>query len=123
MLAADREALICDFAETYGIYDIQALPITMLATLAVGLRETSRIRMKMSGTKVANLELFTAAIVDRLSMLVWFQTEDAGKGFNRPLSLVELLIGDTTENDIQPFFAKEEFEKEWSERTGVNHGY
>ncbi len=123
MLAADREALVCDFAETYGIYDLQALPVTLLATLAVGLRDTSRIKMKMAGTKVSNLELFTAAAVDRLSTLLWYQTEDARSGYNRPRSIVELLIGASNENDkIQSFLTAEEYEEEWSARTGVGHG-
>lgn len=43
MIATDQDALICDMAETYGIFDLQALPVATLATLAVGLRENSRI--------------------------------------------------------------------------------
>ena len=37
MIALDQNALICDFAETYGIYNYRALPVSLLATLAVGL--------------------------------------------------------------------------------------
>ena len=44
MLAADRDALICDLAETYHVLDLTALPVPLLATLAAGLRGDSRIR-------------------------------------------------------------------------------
>lgn len=124
MLAADREALICDFAETYGIYDLQALPVSLSATLAAGLRESSRIKMKMSGTKVPKCELLLAAIVDRLSVLLWFQTKNAQNGYNRPRSIVEVLIGDSNINDkIQTFQTAKEYEEEWRNRTGVSHVY
>lgn len=49
MLSADRDALICDMAETYHIYDVRALPVKMLATLACGLRDDSRIKLKITG--------------------------------------------------------------------------
>jgi len=49
MIALDEDALICDFAETYHIYDYRGLPAANAATLAAGLRGNSRIRMKMQG--------------------------------------------------------------------------
>ena len=48
MLKKDEEALICDFAETYHIYDYKRLPLTTVAALAVGLRENSRLKMAMN---------------------------------------------------------------------------
>lgn len=93
MLATDRDALVCDLAETYGIYDMRALPVTTLATLAAGLREDSRIKKKLSGARVGPDTLLLAAIADRLSLLVWSRTEDAQKGRNRPASIVDALTG------------------------------
>jgi hypothetical protein len=49
MLSTDRDALICDMAETYHVYDMRALPTKTVATLACGLREDSRIKLKMAG--------------------------------------------------------------------------
>lgn len=46
MVAEDEHALICDLAETYGIYDYHKLPARTVAILATGLREDSRIFMK-----------------------------------------------------------------------------
>lgn len=51
MLATDRAAVICDFAETYGILDIERVPVRTLCTLAAGLGLNSRIRLKQSGMK------------------------------------------------------------------------
>ena len=47
MLAVDRDALMCDLAETYGILDLYAHPAQLIATLATGLREDSRIYARM----------------------------------------------------------------------------
>ena len=65
MVRADEDALICDFAETYHIYDYKRLPLSTAAALAVGLRDTSRIKMKLSGAVVANDIQLMAAAVDR----------------------------------------------------------
>lgn len=122
MLATDRDALICDLAETYGIFDLNALPIPLLATLSVGLRENSRIKMRMSGEKPIRNEILLAAIADRLSLLVWFMTEDGQNGVNRPESLVEMLLGGTLEySDIETFDSADAFEEEWRRRTEVSH--
>ena len=45
MLRRHREALECDLAETYGLFDLRMLPARKLATLAMGLRESSRVMM------------------------------------------------------------------------------
>lgn len=123
MLSADRDALICDLAEVYGIFDHRALPVPLLATLAVGLREDSRIKRKISGMKLTRMELLTAAAVDRLSLLIWFNSEDGRKGENRPGSVLGVLLGEEPEKKpLEGFEAAEEFEAEWARRTGVSHG-
>ena len=38
MLNAGEDELVCDFAETYHILDLRALPVPLAATLAWGLR-------------------------------------------------------------------------------------
>lgn len=112
MLAEDREALICDLAETYGIFDMRALPAGLLATLSVGLRNNSRIKMKLAGAKTDPDLLMLAAAVDRLSLLVWAQTKDGAKGRNRPASIVDQLNrgGSRKEKDVAAFESPEEFE-------------
>ena len=39
MIKTDEDALICDLAETYQIYDYKSLPAYMVATFSVGLRK------------------------------------------------------------------------------------
>ena len=98
MIRKDENALICDFAETYHIYDLKRLPVTVAAALAVGLRDDSRIKMALSGAKAPTDILLLAAAVDRLSLLVWAQTKDAEKGRNRPKSILEAINPKESEN-------------------------
>ena len=123
MIARDRDALVCDLAETYGIFDMRALPVTLLATLASGLREDSRIKMKLAEEKIPRQELLAAAAVDRLSLLLWAKTEDGRNGINRPPSMVKLLSGMEQEKPRnQGFATAEDYEAEWERLTGVRHG-
>lgn len=89
MWAYDSDALICDFAETYHIYDLDVLPPLTAATLAEGLRKDSRIKVKMSGAARDENTMILAAIFDAVRVIVWAKTKDAERGRNRPKSLVE----------------------------------
>ncbi len=93
MIRTDRDALRCDLAETYHIFDFYGLPATTLAALSVGLREDSRIKKKLSGTKVDRDSLLLASAVDALNTLVWSKTKDAQHNRNRPKSIVNLIQG------------------------------
>lgn len=93
MLATDADALTCDMAETYGVLDWHTLPLPTAAVLAAGLRETSRIRMKMSGAKADPETMLLASITDRVGLLVWQNTEDARHGRGCPPSVFNLLMG------------------------------
>ena len=123
MLKTDREALLCDLAETYGVFDLYALPVPTLAVLAAGLREDSRIKTRLSGVSVPRKDLLIAAAVDRLSLLVWGMSEDAKRGTNRPKSLVAALLGEEDNSgDVAAFDTAEDFEAAWAKATGVTHG-
>lgn len=123
MISADRDALLCDMAETYGIYDLRALPVSTLATLAVGLRDDSRIKMHLNGVKISRIETLLAAAVDRLSMLWWAKTEDARNNANRPKSMLSILTGEPEKQDsnVEAFESGDEFESAWERITGVKH--
>ena len=112
MINEDEDALICDLAETYNIYDYRQLPPLKVAVFSLGLRENSRIKMKLSGQTVPLEIMLLAGIADRLSTLVWFQTKDGQKGRNRPQMLTNLLTNTKQENsDVEAFHSGEEFEK------------
>lgn len=122
MLREDREALICDLAETYGIFDYHAFPAQLLGTLASGLRDDSRIKISLSGVKATRSEILLAAAVDRLSLLVWSMTAAGQKGINRPASVLDIIMGqDKQQGDTVAFTTVEEYETEWERITGVKH--
>ena len=70
MIALDEDALICDFAETYHIYDYRNIPASYAATLAAGLRDDSRIKLLMADRKASVDTIILAGIMDRLSVLL-----------------------------------------------------
>lgn len=113
MICLDESALICDFAETYHILDYRALPLKLAAVLACGLRDDSRIKMKLAGMKVNPETMLQAAAVDRLSMLVWAKTKDAQKRKNAPKSILAEMLKDRSdpEDEVQGFNSVEEFEE------------
>ena len=101
MLNLDKDALLCDLAETYHIYDYKSLPCRMVATFSCGLRGNSRIKMKIAGIE---------PIPEQMLM--------AGK--NRPKSLLGMILGDGKEKskEIQTFDSGEDFDREWARLTG-----
>lgn len=113
---------MCDLAETYGVLDWSALPVKTLAALAAGLGDNSRTKMKIEGRKVSRVELLLASIADKLSTLIWFQTEDGHNGENRPRSVLSFLLGETEQGTEEGFETDEEFEEMWETVTGVSHG-
>lgn len=106
----DEDLLICDFAETYGIYDYRSLPLNTVATLFVGLRANSRTKMKLSGMEYEPKEFLLSMIADRLSLLVWMNTKDALRGENMPT----LILSGNKEDkeEIVGFYSGTDFEKE-----------
>jgi hypothetical protein len=113
MIKEDEEALICDLAETYQIYDYRQLPLTQVAVFAMGLRENSRIKMKLSGQRMPIESFLLAGILDRLSFLVWAKTEDGQKGINRPTMILDSFVSkENKDSDIIVYNSGEDFEEE-----------
>lgn len=103
------DALICDFAETYGIFDVYRLPARLLAKLAAGLRPDSRVMMQLSGASATRQEMLLAAAADRLGLLIWMQTKNGAKP---PSILQALMPHEQTQENIVGFDDAESFEKE-----------
>lgn len=114
MMNLDEDALICDLAETYQIYDYKQLPLNEVAVFAYGLRDNSRIKQIMSNQIVPLETTLLASIVDRLSLSLWLQTKDGQKGVNRPASIAEMLTKNNKEErderDYLVFESGEDFE-------------
>ena len=113
MIATDEDALVCDFAETYHIYDIYQMSPVYIATLAIGLRNSSRIKMALNGLKVELDTLLLAHIADNTAINYYLKTKDAENGINQPKSLVKLLTTDKSEI-ARGFDCGDDFIKEWN---------
>ena len=92
MINLDEDAVICDLAETYHIFDYRALPSKLIGVLVCGLGDDSRIKMKASGKRVDTNTILQALIADRLQILIWQRTEDGMNGRNFPKSIYENLM-------------------------------
>jgi putative uncharacterized protein 48 len=113
MIQTDEDALICDLAETYGIFDYRQLPVDQVAVFAFGLRDDSRIKLAMTNSNVPFETFLLAGVLDRLSALVWFKTTDGQKGINKPLMVAEELTGKTKAKESKEmiFDSGEDFEE------------
>lgn len=112
----DSDALLCDLAETYNVYDLKALPVSTLARLSCGLRENSRIKVKMSGARAPFDTLLMLAVLDELRWLHWSKTKDAQKNRNTPKSMLSQFLND--DEKITSFKTSDEFEKRLAELRG-----
>lgn len=110
MAARDEDALVCDMAETYHIYDYTAIPCRLAATLAAGLHPESRSMMALAGTTVPTSLYLQAVIADRLGMIFWAQTKDGQKGRNRPESIAAALRGENKKEQLETFCSGAAFE-------------
>lgn len=130
MLNVGEDILKCDMAETYHIYVIDwynppfcvpALPLSFLADLAVGLKDDSRIKMKLSERRLTLDQVLQTFIVDKLSALIWQNTKDGHKGRNFPKSLYRTLEGldEKKKDELEEFETIEEFEEWYKEK---HHG-
>lgn len=118
------DELTCDMAETYGVFDIKRLPVRLAATLAAGLRENSRVKMKLTGTKAEDNIFLLAMIADVLRWFQWSWSENATDD-NRPESLARYYRNGKTVETPKPqeknfvvFDTPEDFKAEWKRLGG-----
>lgn len=108
MIKTNENALICDLAETYQIYDYKQLPVTLVAVLACGLKASSRIKLQLSQSKYTIEQSLLIGILDRLTLLVYAKTKDAQKGRNYPKLLGTSLL---EEKEVVGFTSGKDFEE------------
>ena len=111
MIRADEDALICDLAETYGVFDYRSLPARMVATLAGGLRDSSRIKMKMTGEVLNFEQVLLVNIFDAVNWLRWSRTRAAQENGDPPKRLLDGILGTDVETEEIGFRTGEEFER------------
>lgn len=115
MLAIDRNALICDLAETYQIYDYRSLPAHLVATFSAGLRENSRIQKKIRGEKLSYEQSLLAMIYDILAGYMW-----SGEG-DPPVRMMDYLNSvepKKKEKTVQAYNSPNDFDAEWRRMIG-----
>lgn len=118
MISTDKDALLCDLAETYHIYDYRSQSCKMIAAFSCGLRNDSRIKMKISGTDITIEEMLLSALVDNTKLIAWMQSTDGANGTNRPKSLLDSLMNrGSEEKEIITFTSGKEFDEEWKRLT------
>lgn len=117
-----KDELICDFAEYYHIYDLNAFPIRYIALLAAGLRDESRTKIKMNDMKLGMQSLMLAKIADNTSFLVWAKTEDGMNNVNRPPMILEALMKEDDPEAVQGFDTVEDFRNEYERRVRNKNG-
>ena len=114
MINFDEDALICDLAETYGIYDYRSLPLKTVATLSAGLRDDARIKLSAVDAPAKLDTILLATIADRIEAFRYGWTKDAETGANQPISLVEQLYGENSKHrnktGVTSFKTPEDFE-------------
>lgn len=119
MLSVGEDELTCDMAEIYRLYITDwyspPFPMSYLAKLASGLDDDSRIKRKISNTKLTFTQSTQALIVDKLSVLIWQNTENGHKGRNYPESLYKSLSEEKKE-ELKAFDSIEDFD-EWYKET------
>ena len=101
--------LICDLAETYGIYDYKAMKPTLIATLAVGLPATSRVVRKYSGATLTTDQMLLAMIEDSINLFAYGLRHK--KGSKKPQSVFKLLTKKKEKRDeLMSFSTPAEYE-------------
>lgn len=117
MIETDESALICDFAETYHIYDYRALPVSYAATLAYGLRGDSRIRLKLGEVREEVPCFISAAkAADCLALFVNSLREEPEEC---PALLTDIIYGrgQKEEKKKTSYSSGEDFRNAWANLT------
>lgn len=91
LLAKDEDSLICDFAQYYGIYDMESqVPCKTAAILACGLPPESRVMRKMSKSPISTTDTILAGIFDSLNNLMYMMSGKRHR--QKPKSLLDKLL-------------------------------
>lgn len=112
MISNYPDALTCDMAETYGVFDIKRLPASLAATLAVGLRDDSRVKRAKSERTVDDQTMMLAIIVDLLRGVDDPANETSMRGYYLSINRQK-----EQEQEHEVFESPEAFKARWAEIT------
>lgn len=110
MMKLDKDALECDLAETYHIYEMHELPLKKVALFSYGLRENSRIKLKMNEMDYPLDTILMAGIFDKLSILLWHMNNGESE---MPEMILSQLLGTPkhSNKEFETFESGEDFER------------
>lgn len=116
----DENALICDYAEYYHVYDFRRLPARYAAILASGLRAESRSVMAMSSQTIRPNTQLLINLVDELQIVMYQQRAVAGSKHNpKPTLIMDKIKEQQTKKKNEAFDTPEEF---WKARERILKG-
>lgn len=85
-----------------------------VATLMVGLPDTSRLKLHYGSSRVSLDRLLLASILDGVHILAWLQSKDGAHGRRRPESVLKSMVygNNAGKEQVQTFDTSEDFEAE-----------
>lgn len=107
MWSLDRDALICDLAETYHLLDYRSVPIMTLATLSAGLHDDSRIKMRLMDMYEVAPTFIGVRVADVLTMILCALVGEKSK----PKLFQDVMTGKQKTKRLTGFSSIEEFEE------------
>lgn len=119
-----KDALICDFAQYYHIYDLYSMDVQTAAILACGLPPESRTMRQISDQKYDVDTLLRMRILDTLRYIEYaYLSTHSKRKPQKPESIFRLMTNQKDDKDIKAFQSTQEFEAE-RERIlkDINHG-
>ena len=109
MINENEDALICDLAEYYHVLDYRSLPPRMVATLVSGLRDDSRLYMRVNDAKASAKDTLLAIVADRIGQVLEVLT-----GSEVP-RVTDVLFGIEPDSPLYGYDSGEDFMAAWRE--------
>lgn len=106
--------MICDLAETYHILNYRELSPYLVAVLVLGLKDDSRVKKKLSDSKLSIEQMLLSMLVDNMNFLAWTKTKDAKRGGRfKQKSVLKTLQGEyqKAKDELMSFKTIEEYEE------------
>lgn len=81
------------------MYDYKSLPVDLVATFVVGLREDSRVMMKLTNRRLDFNQSVGALTFDALNGFIWAHTKDAKRNKNKPKGIYNSIYEDKKDKE------------------------
>lgn len=89
-----------------------------MTTFLVGLREDSRVVMRLNKRPLTLSQQFSVMQYDLLNMLLWTKTKDAKNNKNKPKSLLDKIMHPEVKEKVNSYSSGKEFEEAYRRIVG-----